>query len=86
MPIHPPCVYTFMRQGGVCAKCHQVWVQIDTATVTTAWDRQDVLISRPSTTQISCCESSRLTYFYCIMCMFLLAVAILMGYVLYKFL
>jgi hypothetical protein len=87
LPIHGPCVYTFMRQGGVCVKCHQVWVQIDTATVTTAWDassRQDILVRRPAVTQVSCCESSRLTYFYAVCCIFLLLAAILLAYILYR--
>lgn len=90
LPIHAPCVNTFLCQGGVCAKCHQVWVPMDTATVTTAWwdtsSQQDILIQRPSTMQLSCCESSRLLYFYCLCCLFLLIVVCLLAYIVYRLL
>jgi len=33
-PIHEQCVATFRRIGGVCPKCHQVWIPVDTETLT----------------------------------------------------
>ena len=81
-----------MRQGGVCAKCHQVWIAMDTATVTTAWDTgsqkesaRDWLISQsPHTQTRASCGSCRITYFYCICFMVLLIGVAVAGYVLYK--
>ena len=63
--IHPQCVPTFLRIGGVCARCHQVWLPMDQATMTTAWDtrsqREWVLSQSPNTqTRVSCvaCRSN----------------------------
>ena len=28
-PIHDPCITHFRRIGGVCPRCHQVWVPVD---------------------------------------------------------
>jgi hypothetical protein len=88
LPIHSRCVYSFLRQGGVCAKCHQVWVAMDTATVTTAWDtgsQREWLISQAPHTQVKAnCGACRITYFYCICCVLLLIGVCVISYVLYK--
>ena len=88
LPIHPQCIYAFLRQGGVCAKCHQVWVPMDVATTTTAWDtgsqRSWLMTQAPHSRTEVRCGTCRSTYFYCICILVFILIGIITGYVLYK--
>ena len=88
LPIHPQCVPVFLRRGGVCGACHQVWVpmDLDTATVSTSTrsQREWILSQAPNTQTRVSCGVCKTNYFYCICFLLLLLAVIIVGYVLYK--
>ena len=92
-PIHPTCVPAFLRQGGVCSVCHQVWqpMDMDRGTVTTAYQPNEWLVEEFDGQQTcigcTCCDPARKrsNYIYALCFVIVFVLGILTYYLLYKY-
>jgi hypothetical protein len=91
-PIHDQCIPSFRRIGGVCPKCYQVWIPIDTdgqteatnALTTTQSQREWLLSQHPRSQTVYGCASWRSNIYYSICCVLLIAGIIFFSFLIVK--
>jgi hypothetical protein len=93
-PIHNQCIPSFRRQGGVCPRCHQVWIPIDTDgqteatnTFTATQSQREWLLSQSPHSQIQTiysCTSIRSNIYYSLCCVLLIGGLIFLTFLLIK--
>ena len=93
-PIHEQCVISFRRSGGVCPKCHQVWIPMDNDALTdntlgmTRSQKEWIIAQDPRGSQLVCGiyrgDSWKNKCCCTWMCIFLIGAAILCTYLLIK--
>jgi len=93
-PIHDQCIASFRRIGGVCPKCHQVWVPMEidgqtdvTNALTTTQSQREWLLSQHPYSQnqtVYECTSCRRNIYYSICCILLIAGLVFFSFLLVK--
>jgi hypothetical protein len=93
-PIHDQCISSFRRIGGVCPKCHQVWVPIEmdgqtevtNALTSTQSQREWLLSQHPHSRSqtVYGCTSCRRNIYFSICCVLLIAGIVFFAFLLVK--